>query len=168
MLTICLSALIFSTTATAQQNFSVSLNGVQEVPMQATNGQGSCLVKLNSTETQFTVNCAYSGLTTPVVGAHIHDAGPVGVAGPVRFDFNYTGATSGTIGPLTFDVTPAQVADLRAKRWYVNIHTSMFTDGEIRGQVKVANTQLDIDGDGRTNIAVFRQSANTIDIIGNK
>lgn len=55
MLTICLSALIFSTTATAQQNFSVSLNGVQEVPMQATNGQGSCLVKLNSTETQFTL-----------------------------------------------------------------------------------------------------------------
>ncbi len=167
MLTICLSAMIFSTTATAQQNFSVSLNGVQEVPARATNGQGSCLVKLNSTETQFTVNCTYAGMTSAVVGAHIHDAGPVGVPGPIRSDFNYTGATSGTIGPLTFDVTPAQVADLRAKRWYVNIHTSMFTDGEIRGQVKVANTQLDIDGDGRTNIAVFRQSANTIYVLDN-
>ena len=167
MLTICLSAMIFSTTATAQQNFSVSLNGVQVVPMRATNGQGSCLVKLNSTETQFIVNCAYSGTTSAVVGAHIHDAGPVGVNGPIRFNFNYTGAASGTIGPLTFDVTPRQVADLRAKRWYVNIQTSMFTNGEIRGQVKVANTQLDIDGDGRTNIAVFRQSANTIYVLDN-
>ena len=55
MLTICLSAMIFSTTATAQQKFSVSLNGVQEVPMRATNGQGSCLVTLNPTEIQFTV-----------------------------------------------------------------------------------------------------------------
>jgi hypothetical protein len=154
--------MIFSTTATAQQKFSVSLNGVQEVPARATNGQGSCLVTLSSTETQFTVNCTYGGLTSAVVAAHIHDAGPVGVNGPIRFNFNFTGATNGTIGPLTFAVTPAQVANLRAKRWYVNIQTSMFIGGEIRGQVKVANTQLDLDGDGRTNIAVFRQSANTI------
>lgn len=135
---------------------------MQEVPARATNGQGSCLVALNPTETQFTVNCTYSGTTSAVVGAHIHDAGSVGVNGPIRFNFNFTGATSGAITPLTFAVTPAQVADLRAKRWYVNIHTANFPGGEIRGQVKVANTQLDLDGDGRTNIAVFRQSANTI------
>jgi len=162
MLTICLSALIFTTTTSAQQKFTVSVNGVQEVPVRALGGRGSCVVTLNIAETEFSVLCNYSGVTTPVVAAHIHDAGLVGVNGPVRFNFAYTGGTSGTIGPLTFAVTPAQVADLRAKRWYVNIHTQNFTGGEIRGQVKLATTPSDFDGDGRTDISVFRQSANTI------
>ncbi|MDQ3043070.1 MAG: VCBS repeat-containing protein, partial [Acidobacteriota bacterium] len=38
---------------------------------------------------------------------------------------------------------------------------------EIRGQVKPTNTQYDLDGDGRTNIAVFRQSANTVFTLDN-
>ena len=158
MLTICLSVIFLSTIASAQQKFSVSLNSQQEVPVRPSSGQGNCLITLNSTETGITVNCTYSGTTSAVVAAHIHDAGPVGVNGPVRFNFNYSGGVNGTIGPLTFAVTPAQVADLRAKKWYVNIHTSNFTGGEIRGQVKIATTPFDLDGDGKTDIAVFRQS----------
>jgi hypothetical protein len=169
MLAICVSAFVFSTAALAQQKFTASLNGPQEVPPINSPGRGSCVITLNTTETQFTVTCTYSGLTTNVVGAHIHDAGPVGVSGPVRFNFNYTGTTSGTIGPLTFpatgQLTPAQVADLRAKRWYVNIHTTQFTGGEIRGQVKIASTVFDLDGDGRTDITAFRQSANTFFVL---
>ena len=162
MLAICLSAFVFITTAKAQQKFSVSVTAAQEVPVRPSTGTGRCVVTLNLAETQFTVGCTYTGVTSNTVSGHIHDAGPVGVNGPVRFNFNLTGGTSGTIGPLTFDVTPAQVADLRSGKWYVNIHTSNFTGGEIRGQVKPANMQFDVDGDGRTNIAVFRQSANTI------
>ncbi|HLM60543.1 MAG TPA: CHRD domain-containing protein, partial [Pyrinomonadaceae bacterium] len=158
MMTIALSVFVFSMIALAQQKFSVSLNGQQEVPARTTNGRGTCMVTLNVAQTEITVNCTYSGLSSAVVGAHIHDAGPVGVNGPIRFNFNYTGGTSGTIGPLTFPMTPALVAELRAKRMYVNIHTSNFTGGEIRGQVKIASTVFDLEGDGRTNISVFRFS----------
>src|SRR5215212_5432025 len=129
-LTIILSAMIFSITAAAQQKFSVYLSGRQEVPANNSPGSGTCMVTLNATETQVTVECAYRSLTSNVVGAHIHDNGPVGVNGPIRFDFSFTGGTTGTIGPLTFNTTPAQVADLRANKWYVNIHTSNFTGGE--------------------------------------
>jgi hypothetical protein len=167
LLTLAMSALIFSTTASAQQKYSASLNNLQEVPTNNSGGRGSCSITLNSTETQFTVNCTYANMSSAVVAGHIHDNGSVGVNGPVRFNFNLSGGTSGTIGPLTFAVTPAQVADLRAKRWYVNIHTSNFPGGEIRGQVKITSTPFDIDGDGRTNIAVFRQSANTIFTLDN-
>ena len=167
LLTVSVSLIIFSATALAQQKFVGHLNGIQEVPANNSTGNGVCNVTLNLTETQFTVNCTYSGLGSAVIMAHIHDAGPVGVNGPVRFNFNFTGGTSGTIGPLTFNVTPAQVADLRAKRWYVNISSIQFQGGEIRGQVKVTNTQYDFEGDGRTNIAVFRQSANTIFTLDN-
>ncbi len=157
-LTIILSAMIFSITAAAQQKFSVYLSGRQEVPANNSSGSGDCMITLNGSETQVTVECDYQNLSSNVVGAHIHDNGPVGVNGPVRFNFNYTGGSNGTIGALTFNTTPAQVADLRAQRWYVNIHTANFTGGEIRGQVKRANIAADYDGDGRSDLVVYRQS----------
>jgi hypothetical protein len=157
MLTIILSAMVFSITAAAQQKFSVYLSGRQEVPANNSPGSGTCMVTLNAPETQVSVECRYRNLTSNVVGAHIHDNGPVGVNGPIRFNFSFTGSTSGSIGPLTFNTTPAQVADLRSNKWYVNVHTSNFTGGEIRGQVKRANLLADYDGDGRTDLVVYRQ-----------
>jgi CHRD domain/FG-GAP-like repeat len=159
VLTLAVSALMFSTAALAQQKYSASLNNLQEVPTNNSGGRGSCSITLNSTETQFTINCTYAGMSAGVVAGHIHDNGSVGVNGPVRFNFNLSGGTSGTIGPLAFAVTPAQVADLRAKKWYVNVHTSNFPGGEIRGQVKVASSIFDYDGDGRTDVKVLRPSS---------
>ncbi|MEJ7862172.1 MAG: CHRD domain-containing protein [Pyrinomonadaceae bacterium] len=97
----------------------------------------------------------------------MHINGPVGVNSPVRFPLGTVSGTTGTIGPLTFEVTPAEVTDLRAKGWYVNIHTANFPGGEIRGQVKIVSTPADLDGDGRTNIRVFRPSANTFYTLNN-
>jgi hypothetical protein len=77
------------------------------------------------------------------------------------FGFNVTGGTSGTFTAGPFAVTPAQVANMRAHLWYINLHSVNFPGGEIRGQVKQANTVFDLDGDGRTDITVFRQSANS-------
>ncbi len=160
-LAICLSALVFTTTALAQQKFNISLTGAQEAPSPvASPGKGTCSLTLNTAETQITISCSWSGLTSNVVAGHIHDAGPVGVSGPVRFNFNLTGSTSGSFGPLTFNPTPAQIADLRAKRWYVNIHTQNFGSGEIRGQVKPATTIFDFDGDGRTDFRILRPNDN--------
>jgi len=160
MLTIALSAFVFPMTASAQQRFVGYLTGAQEVPANNSTAKGVCTLILNSTETQITVNCTYSGLTSPASAGHIHDAGPVGVNGPVRFPFTGVSGTSGTLGPFTFNPTPAQIADLRAKRWYFNIHSANFPGGEIRGQVKPVMQPFDFDGDGRTDIRVFRPSAN--------
>lgn len=155
-LTIILSAMVFSTTAAAQGKFSVYLSGRQEVPANNSSGSGTCMATLNAAETQVSVECRYRNLSSNVTGAHIHDNGPVGVNGPIRFDFSFTGGTTGTIGPLVFNTTPAQVADLRANKWYVNIHTANFPNGEIRGQVKRVNLSADYDGDGRTDLVVYR------------
>ncbi|MBA3601248.1 MAG: CHRD domain-containing protein, partial [Acidobacteria bacterium] len=106
-----------------------------------------------------TVNAAFTGLSSPASAGHIHDTGPVGVNGPVRFSFTGVSGTSGTLGSFTFAVTAAQVADLRAKRWYCNIHSMMFPGGEIRGQVKIVSTPFDFDGDGRTDLRARRGAA---------
>jgi hypothetical protein len=157
-LTIILSAMMFSITAAAQQKFSVYLSGRQAVPANNSPGSGTCMVTLNGSETQVTVECTYRNLSSNVVGAHIHDNGPVGVSGPIRFDLSFTGGRTGaTASPLTFNTTPVQVADLRSNKWYVDVHTSNFPGGEIRGQVKRANIPADYDGDGRTDPVVYRQ-----------
>lgn len=158
MLTVILSAMTFSITAAAQQKFSVYVNGRQEVPANNSTGSGTCFVTINAPETQITVTCNYRNLSSNVVGAHIHENGPVGSNGPILFNFNYTGGATGTIGPLTFSTTPAQIAAMRENKWYVNIHTTNLPNGEIRGQVKRANNPADYDGDGRTDPVVFRAS----------
>jgi len=155
-LTIILSAMMFSITAAAQGKFSVYLSGRQVVPANNSPGSGTCMVTINLTQTQGTVECRYRGLSSNVTGVHFHDNGPVGVNGPIRFDFSFTGGTTGTINPLTFNTTPAQVADMRSNKWYVDIHTTNFPNGEIRGQVKRANIAADYDGDGRTDLVVYR------------
>ncbi|CAN5667472.1 hypothetical protein BH24ACI1_BH24ACI1_17060 [soil metagenome] len=153
------SLMIFSATALAQQKFVGHLNGIQEVPPVNSTGNGVCTVTLNSTETQITVNATFRGLLSPANAGHIHNMGPVGVNGPVRFPFTGVSGTSGTLGPFTFPVTAADVADLRAKRLYCNIYSTNFPGGEIRGQVKIVSTPFDFDGDGRTDLRVRRNGA---------
>jgi hypothetical protein len=157
-LTIILSAMMFSITAAAQQKFSVYLSGRQAVPANNSPGSGTCMITLNQTQTQVSVECRYRNLSSNVTGAHIHDNGPVGVNGPIRFDFSFTGGTTGTFGPVVFNTTPAQIADMRSNKWYIDLHTTNFPNGEIRGQVKRASLVSDYDGDGRSDPFVYRGS----------
>lgn len=143
----------------AQQRFVAALGGGQEVPVSGSGGVGTCHIVLNAPQTQITVNCTFSGLGSNAVAAHIHGDGAVGANAPVLFGFTgVPSAASGTIGPLTFDVTPQQVSSMRAHLFYVNIHSVNFSGGEIRGQFKQAHTVGDNDGDGRTDLTIFRPS----------
>jgi hypothetical protein len=147
--------------ATAQQRFVASLDGQQEVPANTSSGKGTCTIVLNAAQTQITVNCTFSGLASAANAAHIHGNGPVGMNAGVLFGFTgVPAATSGTIGPLTFTVNPTHVMDMRNHQFYVNIHSVNLPGGEIRGQVKQTHTVTDLDGDGRTDPTVFRQSSN--------
>src|SRR5206468_12866940 len=84
------------------------------------------------------LSITFSGLTTGWTVDHIH-TGAVTKAGPVIVDLApitspSPGATAGTIsGTLPFPV--AHVANLLAGDTYVNIHSSTFPGGEIRGQL---------------------------------
>lgn len=43
--------------------------------------------------------------------------------------------TTGAIPEQSFAITPAQVAQLKAGLYYVNIHSTTFPGGEVRGQI---------------------------------
>jgi hypothetical protein len=139
--------------------FSARLNGQQEVPPVTTNGVGFGQVVLNGTQTQIQVFLGAFGLSSNQTGSSISGPALPGANGAVIFDLGIMPTTNaGTTAMRTFAVTAAQVADLRAGKWYFNVRTVNNPTGEIRGQIRAANTtaRADFDGDGRSDVSVFR------------
>lgn len=162
LLLLFLFVITISTAARAQQVFVANLSGAQEVPAVASPGRGVCQAILNAAQTQITVNCNYSNLSSAANAAHIHGTAPVGANAPVLFNLGAVAGTGGTIANQTFNLTAQQVADLRQNRMYVNVHTANNPGGEIRGQLHVANATFDdYDGDGRADLTAFRPSDGT-------
>lgn len=125
--------------AFAATGFQGTLSGANEVPANASPGTGTATVVLNDAGTQIAYTVSYSGLIGTVTASHIHKA-PIGSNGSVVIGFSpTTGTTSGSFNGVAA-VTAAQVADLMAGLWYVNIHTTSFPGGELRAQLEGAPT----------------------------
>ena len=108
--------------------YSSTLSGANEVPANTstTTGQGRFVL---SSAGKLSYQITFNGLTAPETVQHIHKAAP-GMSGGVVFPLP---AGSPKIGTLT--LSDAQLADLRAGLYYVNIHSGAFPAGEIRGQI---------------------------------
>jgi len=119
-----------------QTTFQAILTGLGENPPNASPGTGFGQVVLNAAQTQITVDENWSGLTAPATASHIHGPGGVGTNAPILFPFSgVPAATAGAIPTQTFSITPTQVGYLFSGFLYMNVHTSTFPGGEIRGQL---------------------------------
>jgi hypothetical protein len=109
---------------------AATLSGASEVPANSSTATGSVTGTYDSVTKILSITVTYSGIT-PTNG-HIHKAA-VGVSGPVQFPF-----TTFSPSPFTFTsaaLTASQQDDLFNGLYYVNLHTSAFPGGEIRGQL---------------------------------
>jgi len=113
-------------------HFHAKLSGAAEVPAVETTGNGTLRATLNNERTVLKWKVKYSALSGPVTAAHFHGPAAVGVNAGVAIPL-----TGSLDSPMSGEVTltPAQVADLQAEKWYVNLHTAAHPAGEIRGQV---------------------------------
>ena len=108
------------------------LTGAQEVPAVTTGGSGTVDSTFDKGTNTLTWTVTYSGLSGPVTAGHIH--GPAAAGANAGVVIPFTGDLSSPIrGKAT--LTAAQVADLTAGRYYVNLHTAKNPGGEIRGQL---------------------------------
>ena len=157
-----LAVLMLSAVARADQLvFTTTLTGAQEVPPTGSPGIGSALVTLDTATNLLTVNVAFAGLGSPTIASHIHCCTPPGANAIVAttvptFPGFPLGVTTGTY-LMTFDLTLAStynpafitahggtvagaqaafIAGLISGQTYLNIHTSQFPGGEIRGQLQ--------------------------------
>jgi len=156
ILTLTMIFLGSAITAQAGTLFKSTLSAAQEVPTNNSTGTGFGTVRLNDAGTQATINLRFSGLTSNQTASHIYGNAPVGQNAPILFNIGAVGGTSGTLPPVTINVTPQQVADLRAGRWYFNIHTANNPNGEIRAKI-TSNTLVDFNGDGKSDWAIVRR-----------
>ena len=114
-----------------KQNFSADLTGGQEVPPVTTPARGSTTATLDGSTLDYTVQ--FSGLSGPATGAHFHGPAAPGQNAGVQVNIGQAGLASPIKGRA--QLTDQQVADLKAGRLYVNIHTARNPNGELRGQV---------------------------------
>jgi hypothetical protein len=126
--------------------FTVNLDAAQEVPANGgRTGTGSGSISLCGTTLTIN-NITFSGLSGNTTMAHIHGVAVPGVNAGVLYPLTITplGSASGSInGTVTLVDNPngsgltvaQQLEALSGGKLYVNIHTSTFGGGEIRGQI---------------------------------
>ena len=119
----------------ATMKFTADLEAASETPPATSSGTGAAKVSFDTVTKKLTWTVTYKKLTGKATAAHFH--GPAGVGAKAPPVVPITGKLASPIkGSAT--LTDAQAADLEAGMWYFNVHTAMYPDGEIRGQVVAA------------------------------
>ena len=93
-------------------------------------GVGSVTATL--TGSKMTIAGTFEGLASPATTANIRKSTKTGVRGDVILNLTVTTGTSGSISG-TFDLTPAQVLELAAGRYYVQVQSEKAPDGNLWG-----------------------------------
>ena len=134
----CILPILVATPLAAQAatlSFGGPLSGAQEVPANASPGTGSVLLVVDTATRAWTLTGGFDGLIGNSNNAHIHGPAAVGVNAGVVVGLAFTsGTTSGSIsGAGTFTVP--QDDALLSELYYVNLHSTSFPGGELRGQL---------------------------------
>ena len=116
----------------ATEKFTADLTATAVVPPTASTASGMADVTFDTASKMLSWTVTYKGLTGKPSAAHFHGPAAAGAnAGPV------VGLTGSLDSPIkgSFALNDKQASELEAGMWYLNVHTSKYADGEIRGQV---------------------------------
>jgi hypothetical protein len=143
---------VFAQTPGEKKNFRTHANGAEEVPVRDTEAQGQAIFQINDAGTEISYKLIVANIEN-VTQAHIH-LGPPGVSGGIVVwlypsappQLLIPGRSDGTLnegvirnanvmGTLLGQGVAGLLTQIRAGNAYVNVHTSQFPPGEIRGQI---------------------------------
>jgi hypothetical protein len=132
--------------------FRTHMNGRDEVPTNDSKAQGQAIFQLSADGSELHYKLIVSNIEN-VLMAHIHTS-PVGVSGgvvawlypsappPALIEGRSDGVLAegvltdaSVVGSLAGTGLAGLLAEIRAENTYVNVHTSQFQPGEIRGQI---------------------------------
>jgi hypothetical protein len=136
-------------------------------------GTGSGTATLDLATNTLTYSISFSGLSGAETAAHIHGPAAPGVDAGVLYGLPAGSPKTGTINIVAGAYTVAQQIDqLLHGLWYVNVHSTNFPGGEIRGQFypQQATFTMNLDaaqagGAGRTGSGT---GTATLDILNNQ
>ena len=126
------------TTLTADQGgrrLTETLTGAAEVPGPGdADGSGTASVRLRLGQAQICFRLTAAAITLPAAAAHIHVGTPT-EAGPVVVPLVPPDATGTSSGCVNVARTLVRAILTNPSGYYVNVHTSDFPAGAIRGQL---------------------------------
>jgi hypothetical protein len=137
----------------SKRTFTAHLEGAQEVPPVDTQARGQAIFQVSRDGTEISYRLIVANIEN-VTQAHIH-VGEAGVNGPVVAWLYPSGPpaelipgrSSGVlatgvitaeslVGPWAGEPLNTLIAAMRSEGVYVNVHTSQFPPGEVRGQIR--------------------------------
>ena len=138
IVTACLITLSINSASAAIISLEANIDGAQANAGAGTGsaGTGFATMTLDDATNLFSWDISWSGLSSPVSVMHFHGPAIPGTNAGVQVNIgSISGLGSPSIGAT--NITGTQANDLLAGLWYINIHTTNFPAGEIRGQVNV-------------------------------
>ena len=120
--------------------FSTTLTGEAEVtaagvPNQGDlDGEGTAHITLNQGQGEVCFELNVSGITLPAIGAHIH-VGASTTTGPVVVGLTPPDADGHSSGCVSADADLIKAIRQNPENYYVNVHTTDFMPGAVRGQL---------------------------------
>lgn len=125
-----------TTTSGDSMSFGTTLAGMNEVPGPGDeDGTGTAAVTFDMTNGQVCYTISVQNIAVPAAAGHIH-RGAAGESGPVVVPFDVVPDASGNAASCVLvDAALLQEIAGNPAGFYVNIHTSEFPDGAVRGQV---------------------------------
>jgi hypothetical protein len=116
---------------------NADLNGDNVFPGPGSeSGAGFASVTIAGTTVTYSI--VVSGVDT-ITAAHIHE-GAAGTSGGVVVNFNATFVNGAASGSVTADQSTLDAIVANPSGYYVNVHTSNFPDGAVRGQLRGPDT----------------------------
>jgi hypothetical protein len=125
--------------AAAAHPYLAMLSGANEVPAADPDGEGAAAVTIDRDNAEVCIDLRVANLDT-VTMAHIHHA-PAGSNGPVVVPAGMSFANlPAPTSANCVAVDPVLIADMVANpaNYYVNVHTTVFPAGAIRGQLALS------------------------------
>jgi hypothetical protein len=113
-------------------HFAATLTGKDEVPPNSSAATGQVTAELETSERTLAYRATYKDLSGPATMAHFHGPAAPGANAPpvVVVPNNGKLPIGGSVR-----LTPQEMDDLLAGKWYFNVHTAANPGGEIRGQL---------------------------------
>jgi CHRD domain len=156
----------------SEQKFSTKLSGKEEVPSNESPSTGFAWVKITDDKIGYEVNVTDMD---KVNAAHIHLA-EAGKNGPVVLTLFKGGPTeqvNGTVGEANVTASNLEgpmkgkdvmdlVTAMKNGTTYVNVHTTDFPDGEIRGQLKDAKAAANMSSSVNQTASELAKNASEV------
>jgi len=112
-------------------SFDIKLSGKNEVPETISVAEGTFKGTYNKSTKLFSYTLTFQGMSP--TAAHFHK-GASNTTGAVVINIA-TAVFGSPLSGQTLALSTQQEQDLLAGQWYVNVHSAIYTGGEIRGQL---------------------------------